>query len=312
MNWLDLCDIPAAIETIVEFQTEEMMKIDLEDLDAMVPWSKNFILAGSSSAAEEYVRVSVDARTEAESGIDIFKKRQARYKFIGQHIEQYHTTILGSIVNSRHGAVEYYVVFRACFADDAKPLHDMDCVLWFDIKDKPAFKDALEFFYKHHPGAVAPGKMERNMMAKTALDEHWHGVGKIGYPGARAQIKEKEELKALIEKYPPTILRSRRMDEYGHKEGVQHQICGASYEGGKAGLFYGLVGGVGFIHDSCCAEGCRDSTWGFLRVCGRMKSLMKNKTNILIALLSMALPRRHSCRRGRPTWNPWPSINQRS
>lgn len=91
-------------------------------------------------------------------------------------------------------------------------------MLWLDIKDKPAFIDALEFFYKHHPGAVTPGKMERKMMAKTALDEDWYGVGKNGYPGARAETKEKQELEELMAKYPPTILRSRRMDEYGQKE----------------------------------------------------------------------------------------------
>lgn len=48
-NWLNLCDIPAAIVAIVEFQREEMMGMDLEDLDAMVPRSKDFTLAGPSS-----------------------------------------------------------------------------------------------------------------------------------------------------------------------------------------------------------------------------------------------------------------------
>lgn len=126
INWLDLCDIPAAIEAIVEFQREEMMEADIEDLDAMVPRSKDFTLAGPSSAAAEHVRASVDARTEAESGMNIFKKRQERYKFIDQHIDQYHTTILDSRVNSTHGAMEYYVAFLASFTDDGKPLHDMD------------------------------------------------------------------------------------------------------------------------------------------------------------------------------------------
>lgn len=219
MNWLDLCDIPAAIEAIVGFQREEVKETDLQDLDAVVPRSKDFTLAGPSSAAAEYVRASLDAaRTEEESGMEIFTRRQARYKFIEQHIDQYHTTILDSRVNSTHGAAEYYVVFLACLADDGKPFHDMDWMSWFDIKDRPAFKDALEFFYQHHPEAVTPGKLERMMMAKTALDDEWCGVGKNGYPGARAEIKEKEELEALMAKYPPTILRSRKMDKYGHKE----------------------------------------------------------------------------------------------
>ena len=56
INWLDLCDIPAAIEAIVEFQRQE---IDHVDLDAMVPRSKDFTLAGPSSAAAEIGRAHV-------------------------------------------------------------------------------------------------------------------------------------------------------------------------------------------------------------------------------------------------------------
>lgn len=107
-------------------------------------------------------------------------------------------TILDSRVNSTHGAVEYYGVFLACFADDGKPLHDVLWMLWWDIRNNPAFQDALEIFYKHHPEAVTPGKMERTMMTK--IEEDWYGVGKNGCPGAVAEIEQKSKLEKLMAK----------------------------------------------------------------------------------------------------------------